>query len=157
MTTSATLTIAPAHWYSWNFDVLDGARRLAQVDVSSWREKGVVTIDGVEHRVYREGALGDFILERTGTVLARATKPSAFRHTMIVTYQGREYELRKSSAWRRTFVVLDGDTQIGSLSPNSTWTRQATVDLPAKWPLAVRTFVIWLAIILWKRDANAGA
>jgi len=155
--TTATLTIAPLHWYSWDFDVLDGTRHLAQVDVSSWREKGVVTIDGVEHRVYREGVLsGDFILERHNTVLARATKPSAFQKTMIVTYKEREYVLRKPSAWRRAFVVVEGDRQVGSLSPHSAWTRKATVDLPAEWPLAVRTFVIWLAIILWKRDADAG-
>jgi hypothetical protein len=36
-------------------------------------------------------------------------------------------------------------------------TRDATVDLPPDWPLAVTTFVIWLAIILWKRDADSGA
>ena len=67
------LTIIPKAWYSWDFSVLDGDRQLAFMDLSSWREKGILTIDGVEHRVYREGAMsGDFVLERDGTVLARA-------------------------------------------------------------------------------------
>jgi hypothetical protein len=49
------MTIDATHWYSWDFDVTDDTRHLAHVDVSAWGEKGVLTIDGVAHRVYREG------------------------------------------------------------------------------------------------------
>jgi hypothetical protein len=160
------LTVVPKRWYSWDFEVVDGERQLAFMDLSSWIEKGVLSVDGVEHRVYREGmASGDFILERSGTVLARGTKPSAFRNTFIVSHHGREYTLRKKSAWGRAFVVIaDGpgeagsriESEIGSLAPQSAWTRRATVDLPKDWPLAIRVFVIWLAVIIWKREANAG-
>ena len=151
------MTIVPKRWYSWDFDVVDGERHLAVVDVSSWREKGLLTVEGVEHRVYREGAMSDFILERGGTVLARGTKPSAFRDTILVGYSGRQYMLRKKSVWRRAFILLDGDNEIGSLAPDSIWTRHATVSLPRDWPLPINVFVIWLAIILWKREADAGA
>ena len=153
-----TLSIVPKRWYSWDFNVLDGPRQVALVDVSAWREKGVLTVDGVEHRVYREGMMsGDFILERNGSVLARAEKPSAFRDTLVVRHNGREYTLRKKSIWRRAFVVLSGEREVGALNPNSVWKRDATVTLPQEWPLPVRLFVIWLAIIMWKRDAESTA
>jgi hypothetical protein len=76
---------------------------------------------------------------------------------MIIHYGGRDYTLRKPSAWRRAFVVLDGERQIGSIAPESAWTRRAIADLPADWPLPIRAFAIWLVIILWKRDADSAA
>jgi hypothetical protein len=153
-----TLTLMPKQWWSWDFLVMEGPRQLAFVDVSSWWEKGILTVEGVVHRVYREGATsGDFILERQGQVLAQATKPSAFRDTIILRYDGREYILRKKSIWRRAFILMSGGTEIGSLAPNSTWRRDATVTLPESWPRPIGVFVIWLAILLWKRDAHAAA
>ena len=83
-----------------------------------------------------------------------------------MTHQGREYRLEKKSVWRRTFVLLARDLgeagsarekEIGSLVPANAWTRKASVDLPKDWPLPVRVFVIWLAIIMWKREADAAA
>jgi hypothetical protein len=76
---------------------------------------------------------------------------------MIIRAGGREYTLRKPSIWRRTFVLMEGDRQIGSIAPDSAWTRRATVDLPADWPMPLKAFVIWLVIILWKRDSDSAA
>jgi hypothetical protein len=158
------LTIIPKAWYSWNFRVVDQDRPLAFLDLSSWREKGTLTIEGVEHRVYREGVMsGDFVLERNGTVLARASKPSALFNRFVVAHQGREFTLEKKSIWRRAFVLQSRlgeagsarETEIGSLAPVSTWTRKASADLPNDWPLPLKVFIIWLAIIMWKREANA--
>jgi hypothetical protein len=59
--------------------------------------------------------------------------------------------------WRRAFELLDGERQIGAIAPESAWTRRATADLPPDWPAPITAFVIWLVIILWKRDANANA
>ena len=99
---------------------------------------------------------GDFVIARDGLVLATATKPSAFRSSFTISWNGREYTLRKESIFSRGFALLDGEQQIGSVAPNSWWTRDAAVDLPNTWPLPIRVFVIWLALIIWKRDANAG-
>jgi hypothetical protein len=51
---------------------------------------------------------GDFIIEAGGRELARATKPSAFRDTIIVHYGRRDLTLRKPSVWRRAFALMDG-------------------------------------------------
>jgi hypothetical protein len=76
---------------------------------------------------------------------------------MIVHYSGREYTLRKPSVWRRTFVLMDGERQIGSIAPESMWSRRATAELPHDWPTPIKLFVIWLVIVLWKRDAESAA
>ena len=158
------LTIIPKAWYSWDFSVMDGDRPLAYMNLSSWCEKGTLTIEGVEHRVYREGVMsGDFVLERGGTVLARASKPSAFSDRFVIAHQGREYALKKKSAWKRAFVLQSRlgeagsarETDIGSVVPAGAWTWKASADLPDDWQLPLRVFVIWLATIMWRREANA--
>ena len=151
---SAT-ALVPKAWYSWDFSVEAADRTLAQVDLSSWWERGAITIGDVEHPVFRESLLGDFVIERAGTVLARATKSSIFTHTMIIKHGGREYTLRKKSVWRRAFFLLEGERQLGSIAPTSIWTRHATADLPPEWPLYLQAFVIWLTLLLWKREGAA--
>jgi hypothetical protein len=152
------LTMTPKRWYSWDFAVINGDRTIAELDLSSWRERAEILIGGVTHQVYRERAMGgDFIIDAGGRELARATKPSAFRHTMIVHYRGKDYTLRKPSVWGRAFALMDGDRQIGSVAPTSTWTRRATAELPPDWPVPITAFVIWLVILLWRRDAASAA
>jgi signal transduction histidine kinase len=153
----STLTLVPRRWYSWDFDLVDGDRRLAGLEMSWWREKGVLTVDGVDHRIYRESLAGDFVLEQNGTVVARATKLSVWTNSFVLTCGGHEYSLRKRSMWRREFVLRSGQTEIGSLVPRNMWTRHAQVTLPPDWPLAVRAFVIWLTILIWKRESDSAA
>ena len=51
------LQIAPTHWYSSNFTVQRASRLVADVDVSNWCEKAVLSIEGVRYEAYREGWL----------------------------------------------------------------------------------------------------
>jgi len=132
----------------------DSAPTVAHIDVSAWREKGVLNVEGINYRVYRESAMGDFVLTRDGAVLARATKPSAFHRSFTLDYDGKQYTLCAKAAFRRAFALLDGTREIGALVPDSAWTRKATASLPDDWPLPLAVFAIWLTIILWKRDSD---
>jgi hypothetical protein len=150
-----TMTIGALHWYSWDFTVMEGERQIASIAVSGWREKGVLTIEGVEYRVNREGVMsGDFLLERDGVVLARAIKPGTFKDALEVRHDGRTFELARESVWRRKYVVRSGGAEIGSLAPTSAWGRDAVATLPDSWPLPLKAFAIWLAVLLWKRGAE---
>ena len=152
------LTAVPKSWFSWDFTVMDGTRAVGDIDVSCWREKGVITVEGADYRVYREGLMtGDFILASDDKVLVRAKKPSAFRRAFIVEYAGKQYTLRPTSAWGRAFALLDGDRVVGMLSPRGIFTRRAAIELPETMPLSVRIFIIWLAVIIWKRESDAQA
>ena len=149
------LDAVPRHWFSWDFTVMDGSTPLADIDVSWWREKGELTVLGTPYRVYREGLMsGAFLLESAGSIVARAEKPSAFRRVFVIEHGDRHYTLRARSAFRREFVLLDGSTKIGSLKPGL-FTRRAKVVLPRDWAPEVKVFTIWLAVILWKRQADS--
>jgi hypothetical protein len=150
------LNAIPRSWFSWSFAVLEGAQPVADIDVSWWREKGELTVQGSPYKVYREGVLsGAFILESAGSVLAQAKKPSLFRRLLILEHAGKRYTLQPSLG--RKFLLFDGSGQLGSISPESIFTRRARVDLPADLPLPVRVFMIWLVVIFWKRSSDSAA
>ncbi len=149
------LEIIPHSVVSWDFTVLRDGSPVAVIDVSWFREKGVLTVDGAEYPVYREHLMsGAFILEFNGTPLARAEKPSAFFRSFIVEHAGQTYTLKAETALFRKFVLLDHDREIGSITPEGPLTRKATVDLPDSLSLPVQVFLIWLTVILWKRQAS---
>jgi hypothetical protein len=149
------LQLVPSHWFSWDFTVRQGSEILANIDVSWWSEKGVLTIQGTRFLVYREGFFsGYFVLESGDTIVARARKPSAFLHSFIVEHAGKQYTLRQHSALGRPFQLLDGDREVGSIT-QEVFTDRASVGMPQDMPLPVQVFIAWLVIILWKRDANA--
>ncbi len=105
------LKAIPKRWFAWDFTIIEGSssQALAEIDVSWWREKGVLTVQGTSYRVYREGLVsGAFILESAASVLARAEKPSALRRSFIIEHSGTQYTLCAKSVFRRAFLLLTG-------------------------------------------------
>jgi hypothetical protein len=150
------LKLVPKHWFSWDFAVMDDHGIVADIDSSLWGEKGVLTVRGTSYAVYRDRKMsGDFILESAGSVLARAQKPSAFRRYFNVEHTGRQYAVRAQSAFSSTFVVLEAGNGIGSISPDGIFTRRARIDRPEDMLLPLRIFMVWLAVILWKRASDS--
>lgn len=149
----------PKQWFSWDFRVLDGGREVAEMGLSLWREKGSLSIEGRPYRVYREGlAHGAFVLENPGgQVVVRAEKPSALLRSFLVAYDGRQLRLEARTPFGRTFVLRDSQGEIGSVRPDNFITRRATADFPEAFPLPVRIFLLWLVIILWRRDDDSGS
>jgi hypothetical protein len=150
-----TLQVAFPHWYSSDFTVWLASQPVVDGRVSSWRDKGALTISGVRYDVYRDAwMMGAFLLERHGSVIARAEKPSALLRRYVIRHNDREYTLEARSAFRRAFVLLDGSGEIGSIRPTGLFTRGATADLPDDWPLPLRAFAIWLTMMQWRRDRS---
>jgi hypothetical protein len=150
------LQIVPTHWFSWNFTVTDESRPVAEIATNWLLEKGTLTIDGTTYQVYREALIsGDFILAGEGSVLALADKPSVFSREFVIRHGGREYTLSPESMIGRTYVLLDGPRQVGSLVPQGIFTRKTAADLPQDLPLPVRLFIVWLALISWRRQKSS--
>ena len=151
------LELAPQSWFSWNFHVLQDDRTVAEIDISRWREKGMLQIDGTNYDVYREGFMrGAFILELNGTRVASAEKPSAMARLFKVESGGRTWQW-EGQVFRRSFVLEENDRAVGSLAPVAMITRKATAEFPDDVALPVRVFMIWLALLMWKREADSGA
>jgi hypothetical protein len=152
------LQLVPESWLTWNFDVLENDHQVAQIKTSTLPESGALSINGSSYRAYREDMFsGDFFLEGTGQAIARAQKTSAFINTFNIYYSGKSYTLKKESFIGRSFVLLEGDREVGSIRPEGFLSRKASAELPQDLPIPIQVFVMWLTILLWRREANAGA
>jgi hypothetical protein len=156
----STFELVPQGWFSWNFAVLQQGSPIAEIDMSSWGEKGELAIAGTTYKTYRERLMsGLFVLELNGAQVATAEKPSAFLRSFNVVHEGRNYVLKAASSFGRRFVLLEGEgeREIGSVRPAGLFTRKAIVDLSDELPLPVQVFVLWLTLILWKRQSEQSA
>lgn len=145
----------PSSWFSSSYRLQQAHGTVAELDVSGWREKAEFEIRGAHCRLYREGfASGAFVMESGGKVVARATKPSAFRARFEVQVGDRTFEMRRS-AWSSGFGLFDGERQVGRVRRAGMMTRRAYIELPDDWPLAAQVFVFWLAVVIWNRDQAA--
>lgn len=152
------LTATPRNWFSWDYVVSDNSQHVADIDISWWREKGTLTVEGRDYGVYRQRPMsGKFVLESNGAIVASAEKPSSLTRRLLIEHAGRQYELKPRGMFSRTFQLHAGPTMVGSLAARGVFSRRMNVDLPETLPLAVRVFVMWLTVILWKRESEAAA
>lgn len=150
------LQARPTSCLSWNYRLLQDGRTIGLIDQSTWRERATCTIGGVRFELYREGTVGDFILEFEGAVLARAQKPRFLTRQFVVAFEGRTYELKAVSAWTREFVLRVEDVVVGRIEAESLFNRHARLRLPESLPLPVQVFVFWLVVLMWRRYASNG-
>lgn len=152
------LEAVPKNIFANNFYLQQQNELLGELDSTIWREKAQLELEEGTYLLYRERYFsGDFVLEHDGTVIARASKPSAFSNRFEVQLPDRNLVLRKLSAWNRRFVLFDGEKQVGSIYPLNVFTRRANIDLPGDWPLRIKAFLFWLVFIVWKRQQAAAS
>ena len=152
------LSAQPRKWYSWDFTLQDAeGRHVADVDVSSWRERGKVVLSGTEYRVRPEGLRGPFVLEDGVSVRARARRTSLLGCAFEIEFEGDHYTLRKRSIWSHTIVLSQGAEELGTIRRAAWYKRGAHVDLAERLSPVLKAFALWLALLLWKRDDAAAA
>ena len=149
------LKVIPKGW-SYTFSVKDGAKSVAQaVDLSWWRDRGELRIQDDVYTARRNES--SYVLESAAGVLARAERPRKLFRGLVIEHADRQYTLCAKSVFRRQLLLLEGSTQIGSISPEGLFTRRAAVELPQAFPLFLKVFIIWLAMTLWKHEDYSAA
>lgn len=149
------LEAIPLNWFSYDFLLKDQEETIANIDISLWREKGVIRIDHEEYRVNREGVLSSaFILWHDNEILARAEKPNALSRQIVIEYGEHKFTLSPRHVLSRSFVLIGQKGIVGNLSPRRLLSRRMNINFSDTLPMPVKMFVVWLTIILWRRDAD---
>lgn len=152
------LYAVPKSWFSRNYDIMEKPRQVAELDMSWWREQGWLAIEGVSYKICRERLMsGAFILETAGTSVARAEKPNPLFRQFLIESEGRRLWLKAKSVFSREFALFEGSNQIGRVVPSGFLTRRAEAYLPDEFPLPVKIFILWLALILWNRESESAS
>ena len=152
------LSARPKKWYSWDYSLRDAdGRHLADVGLSSWRDRGTFVLGGAEYRLRREGLGGPFLLEHDGSVRARARKTRLLGCEFEIEFEGDHYTLKKRSLWSHVIVLRQGAEELGTIRHTAWYKRDARVEMAERLPLVLKAFALWLALLLWKREAAAAA
>jgi hypothetical protein len=157
------LEMIPKSIFSNHFTFRTPDHALVELNASQWREVAQFRMREGDFSLYREGEWkgkiklrGDFVLAYNGHVIARARKVSVFRSTFQVSANGKQFVLKKPSMFRRTFVILENDNQVGTIRRASVWSRRTLVQLPSSWPVALQVYLFWLVLIMWNREESGG-
>jgi hypothetical protein len=152
------LSAQPRKWYSWDYALRDAdGQHLADLDLSSWRDRGRFVLGGAEYRVRREGLRGSFVLEHDGSVRARARKTNLLGREFEIEFEGDHYTLKKRSLWSHVVVLRQGAEELGTIRHTAWYKRDARVEMAERLPIVLQAFALWLSLLLWKRDAAAAA
>jgi hypothetical protein len=150
------LRAVPKNFFSWDFTFLDGAREVGRLDSRAFRRTAGLEVEGVSYRVHREGLLGDFVLEQVEQgpgpqELARAERMKPFSRAVHVRAGDRRLALHGKWPFLRTFTLLHGDREVGSMSREHWFGRTSTIDFPEEIPLPIRLFMAALVIYRWRQ------
>lgn len=148
----------PRSFFSRHYSLEAAGQTIAELDASRFKEAAALTVEGAPYRLFREGLFsGDFVLEKDGRPLLKATKLSAFRSQFDFELDGRSYFLKCASLLGKTYEVRQSDRVVGSVSRLSLFSRRAVIDLPAVWPVPEQAFLFWLVLLMWKRQKHSAA
>lgn len=151
------LEFGPRSWFSSRvYGIVQDGTPIGEIDCAWLREQGTIKIGGASYSASREGLMsGAFFLAANGQRLASADKPSALHRLFTVQIGNKTYTLKAASTLGRSFVLTENDREVGSIAPQGFFGRQAKANLPDDLALEARVFLIWLVVVMWKRQAKA--
>jgi hypothetical protein len=147
------LEAIPASILSNDYRLEDDGKLVGAIETSLWRETAQLELEDGTYNLHRATVTsGEFVAERQGKIFARAAKTSYWRHDFDVELGNRRLTLR-ATRWKRAYGVFDSDKQIGTVAPTTLIGRRAIIDLPASWSVLDRAFLLWLCLIMWRRQS----
>lgn len=146
------LHASPHNWLSKRYELSQGDRHLATLDLAWVREAGTLEIEGGKYELAREPGWGDFVMRGDAGEVCRAAKPSVLRKRFEVTVGAETFVLEPEDFLHRSFALLNGGATIGHISRQSFFSRTAVVDLPQRLPRPVQAFLTWLVLLMWRRQ-----
>ena len=135
----------------------DGAA-IGQIDCGGIRQPAAIVIGDTTFRPARDGVLRTtYHLDGNGARLASAVPAGAAFRRFTVQADARTYALAVTSWTGRRFTLTENGTAVGTIARTGFFTTKCSADLPDDLPLGMQAFLIWLVIIIWRRQAATNA
>jgi hypothetical protein len=131
---------------------------IGQIDCGGIRQPASIVIGDATFRPARDGVLQTtYHLDGDGARLASAAPAGAAFRRFTVETGARTYTLAVSSWAGRRFTLTENGTAVGTIARTGFFTTKCKADLPDDLPIGVQAFLIWLVIIIWRRQAATNA
>jgi hypothetical protein len=139
--------------------VLRDGSPVALLRASNWKESATAVV-GDREWVFlkRKGELtGRWAAEPEDVARLRARQASWWRGTWTVDLEGRPVEVQNVSMWKSTRRYLARGTQIARSGSTGGWSPRPTLDADAAVPLHQQVFLLWLELVISRRNSAAAA
>ncbi len=147
----------PKSVLSWNFE-LSGNDFKASVKLNRLKEEGTILLNNTTFTVQKNGLFkGQWSLLKEGQEIASAIKTAALFRAFEVKTSTGDYEVIAESSMKRSFLIKNKNKVIGSITPNSAFTRKARIEMEVNDSDAqLVVFAFWLTIMMWRRASRSG-
>ena len=160
-----TLSVVPVGLFSFNYEVREGPAPVGSITnkAAFLQIKGILTLGGRRYLTRRNGAFrAVYVLETPeGDLIAQASRIVSLAEEYDVAFGDRNIRLkRKVLSMRETFVISDAAGDVGRIVQESLVSRRllCEIDAQAGWlSREIALFLIWMALIIRKRDAASPA
>ena len=139
--------------------VLRNGTPVAVLRASNWKEAATAVV-GDREWVFtkRKGELrGRWSTEPEDTARLRARSASFWKGTWTLDLEGRPVELENVSMWRSTHRYVSGGQQLARSGSTGAWSPRPTLDADDALPLHQQVFLLWLELVISRRNSAAAA
>jgi hypothetical protein len=142
--------------FSNSYFVLDNGAKVAELNRSTWRQRGEIVHQGRIHKLKVRGMMRrTFQLLDGEDLIVEARRPTTWRSRCVFEFQGRKFELVNRNWFSSALVVKAQGAEVGSIAFKGFVHPRVHIDMPDSLPLPVRVFVAWIAVL--RRDESAAA
>jgi hypothetical protein len=153
-----------AGYHKGELPVLRGGSPVAVLRAPNWKEAATAVVGDREWTfVKRKGEiLGRWSVEPEDSVRLRARQTSFWKSTWSLDLEGRPVEVQNVSMWKSARRYLSGGQQLAQSGATGGGSPRATLDADDALPLHQQVFLLWLELVLSRRNnaavaAGAGA
>ena len=147
------MTAEPQDALARRYRLVVGGATVTEITFPALGPSTAAPIDGQTYRLRRTGVLRDhFTLETDGgAVIASATQRDPLRRELAVEVGARRLTLSAASPLHSAYHLLEDERRVGAVHPRGALRHGAEADLPDALPLEASVFVLWVALLLWRR------
>ena len=139
--------------------VLRNGAVVAVLRASNWKEAATATV-GDREWVFakRKGVLtGRWAAEPEDVARLQARQESFWKGTWALDLEGRPVETESASWWRGTHRYMAGGQRIAESGTTGGWSPRPTVRADGTLPLHQQVFLLWLELVISRRNTAAVA
>jgi hypothetical protein len=137
--------------------VLRDGTVVAVLRAANWKEAATAVI-GERAWVFAKtrGVLtARWATEPQDAVRLRAAQRSFWRSTWTLDLEGRPVEMQNASMWKGTHRYLSGGTAVAESGTTGGWSPRPTLVADDALPLHQQVFLLWLELVLSRRNTAA--
>jgi hypothetical protein len=137
--------------------VLRDGTVVAGLRASNWKEAATALVGDREWVFARHKGdlIARWVADPEDAVRLRARQASFWKGTWTADLEGRPLEMHNASMWRGTHRYLSGGRRVAESGSTGGWSPRPTLDADDSLPLHHQVFLLWLELVISRRNTAA--